>query len=71
MSVSQSTRASKPYTLLEEGTYLTDGENLYWIVGYTRLGSLVEDCRTGDVRWKHIRLIEEMEVIIPNESRLR
>ena len=52
-------------TRLTEGVYLSDGENLYCIMGWSKSGVIVEDCRTGDTCWKHVRKIEEMEVITP------
>jgi len=64
MSVDLLARLSSSY--IRVGTYLTDGTNLYRILSYTRTGVTLEDCMTLQPKWKHLRKLEEMEVITPN-----
>jgi len=52
---------------LREGTYLTDGVDLFWVMGWSRTGIIVEDCLTGETRWKHFNKIEQMHVVVPEE----
>lgn len=66
MSVNQLTHPNKSDGLyLCVGTYITDGTNLFRILSYTRTGVTLEDCMTLQAKWKHLRKLEEMEVITP------
>src|SRR5215831_9477208 len=65
MSADLLTHPSNDKTYLRTGTYLTDGTNLFRILSYTRTGVTLEDCMTLQAKWKHLRKLEEMEVITP------
>ena len=62
MSVNQQRAHPNP---IDIGTYYTDGSSLFCVMGWTRLGIILEDCKTEKTVWRPFGKFEEMEVIYP------